>query len=144
MKLSANSDSLLTQKSPKIKKSPKITTGDLEMKTILMLMMVTLLAKSAVAFNFSDTITCHARVALNRVYFVELHRPSKELIVTADSGTKWEGTASKNTSASTGRETYNVNFFNYSNTAPERMALEIFQDGEHRLCITQTQCFICK
>ena len=107
-------------------------------------MTVTFLVKSAMASNFPDGINCQARVALNRVYVVELHRPTKELVVTADSGTKWEGTASKYSSASTGRETYNVSFFNYSNTAPDRMALEVFPDGEHRLCITQTQCFICK
>lgn len=118
--------------------------GDPEMKTTLMLITIMLLVNPAMAFNFPDTITCKARVALNRIYFAELHRSTKEIVVTSDNGAKWEGTASKYTSASTGREIYNVNFFNYSNIAPERMALELFQDGEHSLCITQTQCFICK
>lgn len=114
------------------------------MKTIIQGLIGVLFSSNLVAHSLPDHITCKARVALNRIYFAELHRSTKEIVVTSDNGAKWEGTASKYTSASTGKEIYNVNFFNYSNIAPERMALELFQDGEHSLCITQTQCFICK
>lgn len=114
------------------------------MRFLFFTFLISSLGGLSFGFEFPEHISCQSKVALNRVYFVELHRPTKELIVTADSGTKWEGSASKHSSVATGRETYNVSFFNYSNTAPDRMALEVFPDGEHRLCITQTQCFICK
>ena len=114
------------------------------MKTNFIIFCLILLSSLSLASDFPERITCKTRIALNRTLSVELHRPSKELIVTADSGSRWEGIASKYFSVTSKRETYNVSFFNYANSSPDRMALEIDPSGDHRLCITQTECFICR
>ncbi len=114
------------------------------MKNILAVLAFTFFSLSVHAKSLPDKITCTARIALNRTLKAELDRTTRELKVMSDNGATWEGIASKYISASTSRESYNVSFLNWPQNQPSNMALNLSPDGDFSLCLTPSECFLCR
>jgi hypothetical protein len=103
-----------------------------------------LMSNSLYAAELPQQIKCSARIALNRILNVEVDRTSREMSVVADSGSRWEGNASKQVSISSDVETYNLSFLKYPSTQPAQLGLRVGQNGDHTLCFAPTECYICQ
>ena len=90
---------------------------------------------------FAAPVTCHARVALNRIYSVSLDTESSDLVVSNDAGTRVSGRAPRYESGTDGT----VSYFLASGFGAG-VLVEIEQGGQGRtaLCLAQNECYICK
>src|SRR5262245_30016726 len=84
----------------------------------------------------AETISCTARVALNRVYDATLDTVSGEMFVKNDAGTEMRGRATSYYSATTG----NTSYFLATGFAAG-IELEFESDADHRiaLCLKDTE-----
>ena len=114
------------------------------MKFFYLLLLNIFLSISASATSIPTRVKCTAKIALNRVFTGEVDRVTRELMILSDTGSTWEGNASKYTSKKTGSEFYNLNFLKWPSTQPEQLAVEISLDGEHAICLSPSECYLCK
>lgn len=91
--------------------------------------------------GFAESITCQARVALNRIYDVTLDTASGDVALRNDAGTSINGRANVTISGRTGNT---ILFLATSFSQGVELEIEAGGSGRVAMCLAANECYICR
>ena len=90
-------------------------------------------------FSIAEKVSCHGKLALlNGAIDVVLDTEARTILAYTSEGDRWEGAANYFLGGNTQRATYFL-----SSGFQNGIQLELYRDGNHRVCISPNRCTIC-